>query len=46
MSYLHTHTIHTLINDLFGIVKSCGLRGKVEGVMEEGLRYGVKINEE
>ena len=28
VSYLLTHTIHTLINDLFGIIKSCGLRGE------------------
>ena len=30
MSYLHTHNIqwYTLINDLFGDVKSCDLRGE------------------
>ena len=44
MSNLHTHTINTLINDSFGVLKSYGLRGEGRRDQEEGLRYGVKIN--
>ena len=40
-NFITAHTIHTLISDLFGVVKSCGLRGEGRRDLEEGLRYGV-----
>ena len=39
-----THMIHTLISDLFVVVKSCVLRGEGRRDNEKSLRYGVKIN--
>ena len=35
--------IHTLISDLFGVVKYCSLRGEVRWDWEEGLWNGVRL---
>ena len=34
---------HTLISDLFGVVKYCSLRGEVRRDWEVGLWYGVRM---
>ena len=43
-SQTHSNTQHTLISDSFGVVKSCSVRGEGRRDLEEGLRYGVKMN--
>ena len=43
-SIVYNHTIHTLISDLFGVVKSFGIRGEGRRDWEVELRYGVKFN--
>ena len=43
MQNLNTHTQHTLISDLFGVVKFCSLRGEGRMGWEGGVQNGVRM---
>ena len=43
MPNLHTHTQHTFINDSFGVVKFCSLRGEGRRGWEVRDKNGVRM---